>query len=138
VDDLARFVGERTVMCMVEEDEHDDNFAPLKENLSVLRSAKDEKGRSLKVVPVLMPRKKLGGDERLPASYANFYIGNTVVLVPIFGDVNDASALRTIAEAFPSRRVVGIHCEALVYGFGGIHCVTQQQPSAVARTDSES
>ena len=79
-----------------------------------------------------MPRRKLGGSERLPASYANFYVGNSVVLVPIFDDRNDAAALGTLAEAFPGRRVVGINCEALVYGFGGIHCVTQQQPSVGA------
>jgi agmatine deiminase len=135
VDDLARFVDERTVVCMVEEDVCDDNFAPLMENLEILRSAKDEKGRTLRVVPLLMPRKKVGGDERLPASYANFYIGNAVVLVPVFGDVNDAAALRTIAGAFPSRKVIGINCESLVYGFGGIHCVTQQQPTALARAE---
>ncbi len=130
VDDIARFVDERTIVCMVEEDERDENYAPLKENLNILRSARDEKGRKLRVIPVSMPRKRVGGDERLPASYANFYIGNTVVLVPTFGDINDAAAVRTIAGAFPTRKVVGINCEALVYGFGGIHCVTQQQPSA--------
>jgi agmatine deiminase len=129
VDDLARFVGERTLICMVEDDERDVNHLALKANLEILRSAKDEKGRKLRVIPVSMPKKKVGEDERLPASYANFYVGNSAVLVPIFEDVNDAAALRTIARVFPSRKVVGINCEALVYGFGGIHCVTQQQPS---------
>ena len=79
-----------------------------------------------------MPRKKVGGDERLPASYANFFVGNSVVLVPTFDDVNDGPALERIRGAFPGRRVVGIDCGALVYGFGGIHCVTQQQPTATA------
>jgi agmatine deiminase len=131
VDDIARFVDERTIVCMVEEDARDENYGPLRENLEILRSARDQEGRKFRVIPILMPKKRVGGDERLPASYANFYIGNTVVLVPTFGDVNDAAALGTIAGAFPSRRVVGINCEALVYGFGGIHCVTQQQPGAV-------
>jgi agmatine deiminase len=79
-----------------------------------------------------MPRRKVGGDERLPASYANFYVGNSAVLVPTFDDVNDRAAIEKIAAAFPGRKVVGINCEALVYGFGGIHCVSQQQPSARA------
>ena len=130
VDDLARFVDEGTVLCMVEDREDDENHALLKENLEILRSAEDEGGRNLRVIPVSMPKKKVVGDERLPASYANFYVGNGVVLVPVFDDDNDAAALRTISRAFPNRRVVGINCEALVYGLGGIHCVTQQQPSS--------
>jgi agmatine deiminase len=79
-----------------------------------------------------MPKKKVGGGERLPASYANFFIGNSAVLVPIFDDVNDGAAVSILRSAFPGKEVVGINCEALVYGFGGIHCVTQQQPSATA------
>jgi agmatine deiminase len=131
VDDIARFVGERKVICMVEDDPGDENYEPLRQNLARLGAAKDEEGRGLEVVPVSMPRKKVGGEEeRLPASYANFLIGNSAVLVPTFDDVNDAPALRKIADAFPGRRIVGIDCQALVYGFGGIHCVTQQQPSA--------
>jgi agmatine deiminase len=134
IDDIARFVGRRMVVCMVEDDPSDENYEPLKRNLALLKGAKDEEGRGLDVVPVSMPRKKVGGEgeERLPASYANFVIGNSVVLVPTFDDVNDGPALKKIAGAFPGRKVVGIDCEALVYGFGGIHCVTQQQPSATA------
>ncbi|MDA4122530.1 MAG: agmatine deiminase family protein [Thaumarchaeota archaeon] len=130
VDDLARFVGQRDVICMVEEDRRDENYEPLKENIEALRSARDERGRELRVIPISMPRKKIGGDERLPASYANFYVGNGAVLVPTFDDVNDGAAIKTISRFFPGREVVGINCEALVYGFGGIHCVTQQQPAA--------
>lgn len=130
VDDLARFVNADTVLCMVEEEKGDENYAPLRENFELLRSARDQSGRKLEVIPVPMPKKKVGGDERLPASYANFYIGNSVVLVPTFGDVNDTVAIRAIERAFPNKEIVGINCEALVYGFGGIHCVTQQQPSA--------
>jgi len=131
VDDLARFVDDHTVICMLTEDERDENYAPLMDNFVRLRSARDERGRNLTVVPVNMPRKRVGGDDRLPASYANFYVGNSAVLVPTFGDVNDAPALERLAIAFPDRRVVGINCESLVYGFGGIHCVTQQQPGLV-------
>jgi agmatine deiminase len=130
VDDIARFVDERTVVCMVEDDERDENHAALKSNLEILQSARDERGRKLSVVPVSMPKKMVGDGERLPASYANFYIGNSAVLVPVFGDVNDGPALGAIGKAFPGREIVGINCEALVYGFGGIHCVTQQQPKA--------
>jgi len=132
VDDIARFVGDRRVVCMVEEDPSDENFEPLKQNLALLRAARDERGRSLEVVPISMPRRKVGGDERLPASYANFYVGNSAVLVPTFDDVNDRPAIEKIAAEFQGRKVVGINCEALVYGFGGIHCVSQQQPSARA------
>jgi len=129
VDDVARFVGPDTVVCMVENDPRDANHAPLKKNLELLESARDERGRRLKVVTVEMPKKKVGGEERLPASYANFYIGNAVVLVPVFDDVNDKAALAKLKAAFPEREVMGLNCESLVYGFGGIHCVTQQQPS---------
>jgi agmatine deiminase len=129
VDDLARFVGRSTVVCMVERDTGDENFVALKKNVERLKRAADEKGRPFKIVPLEMPKKRVGGDERLPASYANFYIGNSAVIVPVFDDVNDKAALATIGEAFPGREVVGVNSEALVYGFGGIHCVTQQQPS---------
>ena len=129
VDDIARFVGDRKVICMVEDDPSDENHGALQQNLALLKSARDERGRDLELLPVSMPRKRVGGEERLPASYANFYIGNKVVLVPTFDDVNDAQALERIGGAFPGRTVVGINCEGLVYGFGGIHCVTQQQPS---------
>jgi agmatine deiminase len=130
IDDIARFVSAGKVVCMVEDDPEDENYRALKQNLELLKSGKDEEGRDLEVIPVSMPRKRVGGDERLPASYANFYIGNSVVLVPTFEDANDGQALKKIADAFPGRRVLGINCESLVYGFGGIHCVTQQQPSA--------
>jgi agmatine deiminase len=129
VDDIARFVDQRTVVCMVEHDPSDANSRALQKNFELLEDAKDEQERPLRVVPVEMPKKKVGGDERLPASYANFYIGNSAVLVPIFDDVNDRAALSRLKTAFPGREVIGINCEALVYGFGGIHCVTQQQPT---------
>jgi agmatine deiminase len=132
IDDIARFIDQRTVVCMVEHDTTDENFRALQENRVLLERATDEEGRSLRVVPIEMPKKKVGGGERLPASYANFFIGNSAVLVPIFDDVNDGAAVSILRSAFPGKEVVGINCEALVYGFGGIHCVTQQQPSATA------
>jgi len=129
IDDIARFVDERTVVCMVEHDPADENFHSLQNNLALLGEARDVEGRPLRVMPIEMPKKKVGGEERLPASYANFYIGNSAVLLPTFDDVKDGAAISTLKSAFPGREVVGINCEALVYGFGGIHCVTQQQPS---------
>lgn len=129
IDDIARFVGEGKVICMVEDDPSDENYGPLRGDLELLEAARDERGRELDVIPVSMPRRKVGGRERLPASYANFFVGNSSVLVPTFDDANDDPALSTIASAFPGRKVVGIDCRALVYGFGSIHCVTQQQPS---------
>ena len=129
VDDIARFVGPDTVICMTEGDPNDSNYHALRKNLELLEGSSDERGNGLNVVTIDMPKKKVGGAERLPASYANFYIGNDVVLVPIFDDVNDGAALSKLSGAFPGRKVIGLNCESLVYGFGGIHCVTQQQPS---------
>jgi agmatine deiminase len=130
VDDLARFVGPGKVICMVEEDPTDENHDALTKNFQTLQVAKSPDGNPLKVIPLKMPRKVLDEEgKRLPASYANFYIGNSAVLVPIFGGRNDDAALAVVSDAFPHKRVVGINCTELVYGFGGIHCVTQQQPA---------
>jgi agmatine deiminase len=130
IDDIARFVDARTVLCAVEENEDDENYAALQENLAILRSSTDQDGNPLRVVPLPMPG-RVGGEDRLPASYANFYIGNTVVLVPVFGHPNDEVALTRIRGFFPGREVVGIDCTAMVEGFGAIHCIRQQQPSPV-------
>jgi agmatine deiminase len=129
VDDLARFVNPSTVVCAYEEDEGDENYAILKENYEILLNAVDQYGKKLKVVKLPMPVVVSDSGERLPASYANFYIGNSVVLVPVFGHVNDQRALSILRELFPERNVVGINCVDLVYGLGSIHCITQQQPS---------
>jgi agmatine deiminase len=129
VDDIARFVSPNRVICMIEEDREDENYSALLSDVRLLQRAEDQKGERLIVDPIPMPRKIEAPDGRLPASYANFYIGNVVVLVPTFNDERDKIALKKLEELFPDRRVVGISCEALVYGFGGIHCVTQQQPS---------
>ncbi len=134
IDDIARFVAPDVVLCAVEEDPEDANYKPLQENLKILKSMTDAKGRSFEIVTLPMPG-VVGGSstdtrnlERLPASYANFYIANEVVLVPVFGHENDSRAVEIISWVFPGRRVVAINCEPLVWGMGTIHCVTQQQP----------
>lgn len=130
VDDLARFVNPTTVVTVVEDDVADDNYQPLQENLERLQGATDADGRKLEVVTLPMPRPIVFDGLRLPASYANFYIANGVVIVPTFNDPADRVALGTLAELFPRREVVGIHCGDLVWGLGTLHCMTQQEPAA--------
>lgn len=130
IDDIARFVNPTTVLCAYEENKGDINHSILHENYEVLRGSKDQNGNSLNVIKLPMPGVIGDGHGRLPASYANFYIGNTVVLVPIFGHENDAKALDIIQRQFPDRRAIGINCRDLAYGLGTIHCISQQQPNA--------
>jgi agmatine deiminase len=122
VDDLARFVSRDTVVVASEPDPGDANYQPLRENYALLRAA------GLKVVKLPMPRPLAFAGRRLPASYANFYIANGLVLAPTFNDPNDRVALGTLARLFPDREVVGIHSTELVWGLGTLHCLTQQQP----------
>ncbi|HEY2902264.1 MAG TPA: agmatine deiminase family protein [Polyangia bacterium] len=129
VDDLARFVGEATVVIAAESDPADANFEKLRENRRRLDAMTDAAGRALRVVPLPMPAPVVLDGVRLPASYANFYIGNAAVLVPTFNDPNDRRALAIVAELFPTRKVVGIHAVDLVWGLGTLHCMTQQQPA---------
>jgi agmatine deiminase len=128
VDDLARFVDARTVVTVVERRASDPNYEPLQENWRRLQSARDQDGEPLRVVPLPMPDPVGFEGERLPASYANFYIANGRVLVPTFNDPADREALSTLAELFPDRQVVGIHAVDLVLGLGTLHCLSQQQP----------
>lgn len=128
VDDIARFVDKKTIICMSERNHEDENYGALKTNYELLLDSKDQDGEKINAVQLQMPRRIEAEDGRLPASYANFYIGNSTVLVPTFNDPSDAFVLKTLESFFRDRSVVGINCEALVYGFGGIHCVTQQQP----------
>ena len=128
IDDLARFVGPRRVVLAVESDPAEENYAPLQENLERLRGMTDVDGSKLEVIPLPMPRPVVFAGQRLPASYANFYIANGLVLVPTFNDVNDRTALGILAELFPDREVIGIHAVDLVYGLGTLHCLTQQEP----------
>ena len=129
VDDLARFVAPDTIVTVVEEDPADENHRPLRDNLERLRAARDRAGRPFTVVTLPMPRAVVRDGQRLPASYANFYVGNEVVLLPTFADANDAVARATLARCFPSRRIVGIDSRDLVWGLGAFHCATQQQPA---------
>lgn len=128
VDDLARFVNESSIVTVVEKDPADENYKPLQDNLKRLQKMKDQNGKSLNIVPIPMPSPIYYKDQRLPASYANFYIGNAVVLVPVFDDPNDQKALETIKRFFPDRKIVGIKSTDLVWGLGAFHCITQQQP----------
>ena len=128
VDDFARFVNETTVVCAFEAHESDDNYAVLKRNYELLQKSVNQDGKKLTVVKLPMPRLVRGREGRLPASYANFYIGNKAVVVPIFNDKNDQKALEILQNFFPDRKVVGIRSEKIVEGFGGLHCVTQQVP----------
>jgi agmatine deiminase len=137
IDDLARFVSTNVIVCTVEEDPADANYELLQDNLARLRHMTDANDRPFEIVTLPMPG-IVGGEstdtrnlDRLPASYANFYIANGVVLAPVFGHANDARAIETLQRLFPDRRVVSINCEPLVWGMGTIHCVTQQQPEPV-------
>jgi agmatine deiminase len=133
IDNLARFVGPRTVLCAFEENEKDENHSILKDNFHTLLDFRDQDGNKLDVIKLPMPhhirRVVRGKSMRLPASYLNFYIANKVVLVPTFRQENDELALRIIRDQFPDRKVIGINCTDLLYGLGTIHCVTQQQPA---------
>ena len=133
VDDVTRFVDENTILTTVEPNTADENHLPLAENLHRLRSARNlvgpHKGKPFKIVELPMPSPVLFEDQRLPASYANFYIANGLVLVPTFNDCHDRIALNTIAACFPDREVVGIHAVDLVWGLGTLHCLSQQEPA---------
>ena len=128
IDELARFVAQRTVVAAIEEDPQDANFEPLRDNLARLRAARDEQGRPLEIVPLPMPQPVFFGEHRLPASYLNFYIANGLVVVPQFGQASDAVALDTLAKLFPGRRIRGLRAVELAWGLGAFHCITQQQP----------
>ena len=129
VDDIARFVAPDTIVTVVEPGRSDANYEPLQENLKRLRAARDLQGRKLKIIELPLPCPVVFRGQRLPASYANFYIANQAVLVPTFNDPNDRIALNVLAEVFPKRQIAGIHCGDLIWGLGAIHCMTQQQPA---------
>ena len=128
IDDFARFVAPGKVVLAAEKNRKDANYKPLREALERLVGARDAAGRRIEVIPLPMPEPVVFDEQRLPASYANFYIGNAVVLVPTFNDPADATALGVLAELFPSRRIVGIYSKDFVLGLGTIHCSTQQEP----------
>jgi agmatine deiminase len=131
VDDITRFVGPETIVTAVEPDTTDANHAPLVENLDRLKASRTLDGKQFTLVELPLPRPVVFRGQRLPASYANFYLANGLVLVPTFHDPNDRIALNTLAAVFPDREVIGIHCVDLIWGLGALHCMTQQQPAAL-------
>lgn len=130
VDDLARFVDPETIVTVTEDDPADENYRPLQDNLKRLRSFRQPDGRPFRIVELPMPRPIVWEDQRLPASYANFYIGNKVVLLPGYNDPNDRVAEERLAALFPGRRIVTLDCTDLIWGLGAFHCLTQQVPCA--------
>jgi agmatine deiminase len=129
IDDIARFTDERTILAVVEPNLHDENHLPLEENLERLHAARTRDSKPFRIVKLPLPAPVVFEGQRLPASYANFYIANGLVLVPTFNDPNDRIALNTIAECFPRHEVVGIYCGDFIWGLGAIHCATQQEPA---------
>ena len=129
VDDITRFVAANKIVTAVEPSTSDENHLPLAENLARLHAARTLTGDRFEIVPLPMPAPVFFEGQRLPASYANFYIANSVVLVPTFNDPNDRHALNTLAACFPTREIVGIHAVDLVWGLGALHCMTQQEPA---------
>jgi len=129
IDDLARFVGPNTIACIIESNSRDDNYAFLQDNYERLQSARDQNGNRMEIATLPSPAPIFYEGARLPASYANFYIANEIVLVPIFDDPMDPVALGTLQDLFPRRKVIGLRCNEVVAGLGAIHCVTQQEPA---------
>ncbi|CAA9197569.1 agmatine deiminase family protein [Flavobacterium collinsii] len=129
IDDLCRFVNEDTIVTIVETDKNDSNYKPLQDNLKRLQNAKLEDGKSPTIVALPMPKRVDFETLRLPASYANFLILNNCVLVPTFNDSNDRVALNILSECFPDREVIGISCIDFIWGFGTLHCLSQQIPA---------
>lgn len=129
VDDLARFVNPTTVVTVVEKNKKDGNYALLQDNLKRLKKARLQDGKPVDVVELPMPKPLYYEGQLLPASYANFYIANKLVIVPTFNDVNDRVALSILAELFPKHEVIGIHAVDLVWGLGTLHCMSQQEPA---------
>ncbi len=129
IDDITRFVAHDTIVTCVEHSTHDENHLPLAENLDRLRSARDLQGEPFKIIELPMPAPVVFEGQRLPASYANFYVANEAVLVPTFNDPSDRHALNIIAACFPDRKIIGIHSVDLIWGLGALHCMTQQEPA---------
>jgi agmatine deiminase len=128
VDDITRFVAPNTVVTMIEQNARSENYAPLRANLGRLKNARTADGKKLEIVEIPMPRPVVFEGRPLPASYANFYIANGAVLVPVFNDPNDRIALSTLARLFPTREIIPVYSGDLIWGFGALHCMTQQQP----------
>ena len=128
IDELARFVSRSTIVCAFEDDEDDENYAALRANYEILSAATDLDGKPFNIIKLPMPHVTYDDGEKAPVSYTNFYIGNAVVLAPVFNDGNDRQALEILAQCFPGRKLVPIDCSDIIYGGGAIHCMTQQEP----------
>jgi agmatine deiminase len=128
VDDITRFVAPNTIVTMIEPNSKDKNHVPLQENLRRLKSATDQDGKPFDIIELPMPASVIFEGRRLPASYGNFYIANGSVLVPVFNDPNDRIALNILSNIFPTREIIPIYSGDLIWGFGALHCMTQQQP----------
>jgi len=129
VDDITRFVAENVIVTAIEPNTADENHLPLAENLERLHAARNLHGQPFEIRTLPMPAPVVFEGQRLPASYANFYIANSLVLVPTFNDPNDRIALNTLADCFPDRTITGIHCTDFIWGLGALHCMTQQEPA---------
>ena len=130
VDDIARFAAPNIIVTAMEQNPQDENYAALNDNLARLRAARNLAGEPFEIVTLPMPAPVIFEDQRLPASYANFYIANQAVLVPVFSDPKDRVALNTLQSLFPDREVIGIPCRDFIWGLGALHCMTQQQPAS--------
>lgn len=129
IDEVARFVSPTKILCAYEEDEQDENFQILKQNFEILQNSVDQGGNKFEVIKLPMPHMNYDDGTKAPVSYANFYIGNGLVLASVFNDPNDGKALKILQDCFPDRKVIGINCTDLIYGGGAIHCITQQEPT---------
>lgn len=128
IDEIARFVSRDTIVCAFEDDEDDENYATLRANYEILSAATGLDGKPFDIIKLPMPHVRYDDGEKAPVSYTNFYIGNKVVLAPVFNDENDEMALEILGECFPGRKLVPIDCSDIIYGGGAIHCMTQQEP----------
>jgi agmatine deiminase len=129
IDDLARFIDARTIVIGIETDPRDPNYKVLQENRRRLDHLRDQNGRPFEIIELPMPRPVVYLEQRLPATYMNFYFVNNALLVPTFGDTrHDIKALATLQRALPKRQVIGVDCRKLIWGLGAMHCLTQQQP----------
>ncbi len=129
IDDITRFINEDTVVTVIESDKNDANYEPLKANLEMLQEMKLENGKAINIVELPMPSSVVYNDQRLPASYANFYISNNYVITPTFRDKNDGKALTILQKCFPERKVVGLDSTDIIWGLGSFHCLSQQEPA---------
>lgn len=129
IDDIARFVDEKTVLCAIEENKNDENYGILRKNFEDLEDMRDQDGQKLNIVPLPMPDPVVYEDQRLPASYANFYISNKSMLVPTFRNRRDKDAIKIFEKLFKDRKIIAVDCFDLIWGLGAIHCSTQQMPA---------